>query len=97
MRSVCEKLDQTNWRILIFSNSSGYMVTQCLYYIPLMPLHFGAMMHSSYEFFEFLRIASCVGPNFVIFLRNFVDVFISISLLKLKLSHKDIKIRLMST
>ena len=33
----------------------------------------------------------------LIFLHNFVNVFISISLLKLKLSHKDIKIRLMST
>ena len=41
-----------------------------------------------------LRIASCVGPNF---LHNFVNVFIRVSLLKLKLSHKDIKIRLMST
>ena len=44
-----------------------------------------------------LRIASCVGPNFVNFFINFVNVFISISLLELKLSHKDIKIRLMST
>ena len=40
-----------------------------------------------------LRIASCVGPNFV----NFCIIllmFFSISLLKLKISHKDIKIRL---
>ena len=35
-----------------------------------------------------LRVASCVGPNFVNFLHNF-NIFISISLLKLKLSHKD--------
>ena len=52
---------------------------------------------SFFFFFFVLRIASYDGPNFVNFLHNFVNVFISISFFKLKLSHKDIKIRLMST
>ena len=46
---------------------------------------------SSFMFFfcflkSVLRIASCVGPNFVNFLHNYVNVFIGTSLLKLKLS-----------